>query len=71
MNANQPQNRSQRVNINELIEKVQSKKELYNFLIQDCEAYLPKLDTVNIFFLKAITRGSKDVSVSSHYLDSM
>lgn len=41
-----------RVNIHELTEKFQSKKEVYNFLSQDCEAYLPKVDTINIFFLK-------------------
>lgn len=41
-----------RVNIHELTEKFQSKKEVYNFLTQDCEAYLPKVDSINIFFLK-------------------
>jgi hypothetical protein len=35
---------------------MQSKKEVYNFLAMECEAYLPKLDTVNIFFLKEIMR---------------
>ena len=43
------------------MEKVQSKKDVYNFLMQECEAYLPKMDTVNIFFLKQITRGQKEV----------
>lgn len=61
MNVNQPLNRIERVNINEVTEKMQSKKELYNFLSLDCEAYLPKIDTVNVFFIKAIIRGSKDV----------
>ncbi len=36
---------------------MQSKKELYNFLSLDCEAFLPKIDTVNVFFIKAIFRG--------------
>lgn len=45
----------------ELMEKVQSKRDVYTFLTQECEAYLPKLDTINIFFLKQITRGTKDV----------
>jgi len=45
------------------MEKIQSKKDVYNFLTQECEAYLPKMDTVNIFFLKQITRGTKEVSV--------
>ena len=47
------------------MEKVQSKRDVYNFLAQECEAYLPKMDTVNIFFLKQITRGTKDVSILS------
>ena len=47
------------------MEKVQSKRDVYNFLSQECEAYLPKMDTVNIFFLKQITRGNKDVSIIS------
>ena len=45
------------------MEKIASKRDVYNFLTQECEAYLPKLDTVNIFFLKQITRGAKDVSL--------
>ena len=28
----------------------------------ECEAYLPKMDTVNIYFLKQIARAAKDVS---------
>ena len=45
------------------MEKIASKRDVYNFLTQECEAYLPKLDTVNIFFLKQITRGAKEVSM--------
>ena len=52
----------EQVNINEVMEKMASKKDVHNFLTQECEAYLPKLDTVNIFFLKQITRGAKEVS---------
>jgi len=44
------------------MEKFQSKKEVFNFLAQDCGAYLPKVDTINIFFLKQIMMGNKDVS---------
>lgn len=62
MHQQQPQNRVERVNIHELMEKVSSKKDVHNFLTQECEAYLPKVDTVNIYFLKQITTGSKDVS---------
>ena len=53
----------EQVNIHELMEKVTSKRDVYNFLTQECEAYLPKMDTINIFFLKQITRGAKDVSI--------
>ena len=47
------------------MEKMASKRDVYNFLTLECEAYLPKVDTVNIFFLKQITRGAKEVSPSS------
>ena len=53
------------VNVNEVMEKMASKRDVYNFLTLECEAYLPKVDTVNIFFLKQITRGAKDVSTLS------
>jgi hypothetical protein len=58
---NQPQARLEPVNIHEVMEKMQSKRDVYNFLTHECEAYLPKLDTVNMHFLKQITRGAKDV----------
>ena len=57
MAQHQQQLRLEQVNVRELMEKVSSKKDVYNFLSQECEAYLPKMDTVNIFFLKQITRG--------------
>lgn len=47
--------------MNEIMEKIASKRDVYNFLTIECEAYLPKVDTVNIFFLKQITRGAKEV----------
>ncbi len=40
------------VNVNQLSAKMKSKKELYNFLLQDCQAYLPPMDTTNVYFLK-------------------
>ena len=52
MQQNQPQQRLEQVNVNHLIEKMQSKKDVYNFLSMECEAYLPKIDTINTFFLK-------------------
>jgi hypothetical protein len=54
----------ERVNVHDMISKFSSKKEVHTFLCQECEAYLPKVDTVNIFFLKLITRGEKNVSIS-------
>jgi hypothetical protein len=47
------------------MEKASNKKEIYNFLALECEAFLPKMDTVNIFFLKEIIRAEKEVRV--HY----
>jgi hypothetical protein len=49
------------VNINQLSAKVKSKKELYNFLVQDCQAYLPPIGSTNVYFFKAVIRGSKEV----------
>lgn len=62
MNQMQQQPKLERINIHELQEKASSKKEIYNFLTLECEAYLPKMDTVNIFFLKQIVRAAKDVN---------
>ena len=49
------QNRSmqlQQVNVNQLSAKIKSKRELYNFFLQDCQAYLPPMDGTNVYFLK-------------------
>ena len=51
----------QAVNVNQLSAKMKSKKELYNFLLQDCQAYLPPMDATNVYFLKQIMRGAKEV----------
>ena len=48
--------------LEEMKAKMKSKKELYNFLLQDCQAYLPPLDTTNVYFLKQIMRGNKEVN---------
>ncbi len=53
------------VNVNQLSAKVKSKKELYNFLLQDCQAYLPPMDGTNVYFLKEIMRGAKEVSLNN------
>ena len=47
----------QGVNVNQLNAKMKSKKELYNFLLQDCQAYLPPMDVTNVYFLKQVMRG--------------
>ena len=46
----------------QLSSKVKSKKELYNFLVQDCQAYLPPIGSTNVYFFKAIMRGEKEVA---------
>ena len=55
----------QAVNENQLSAKVKSKKELYNFLLQDCQAYLPPMDSTNAYILKQIMRGAKEVRIFS------
>ena len=45
--------------------KASSKKEIYNFLALECEAYLPKVDTINVHFLKQVVRAQKDVRIVS------
>ena len=58
----QPNNLS-RLSINELSSKMKSKKELYNFLLQDCQAYLPPMHSTNVYFLKQIMKAEKEVSI--------
>ena len=58
----------QAVNVNQLSAKMKSKKELYNFLLQDCQAYLPPMDSTNVYFLKQIMRGAKEVRIFSRLL---
>ena len=57
MTLAQPDHRLEQVNVHTVMEKVSSKRDVYNLLSQEGEAYLPKMDTVNIYFLKQITRG--------------
>ena len=40
------------INVNQLSSKMKSKKELYNFLLQDGQAYLPPMASTNVYFLK-------------------
>lgn len=62
MNQAQAAPRLEQVNVHSVMEKMQSKKDVFNFLTMECEAYLPKMDTINTYFLKQITSGKKDVS---------
>ena len=50
------------MNVLQLAEKCRSKKELYTFLIQDGKAFLPKIDSTNVYFFRQIISGKKDVS---------
>jgi hypothetical protein len=59
------QNKLSRVSINELSSKMKSKKELYNFLLQDCQAYLPPMHSTNVYFLKKIMKAEKEVSIEN------
>ena len=56
----------QAVNVNQFSAKMKSKKELYKFLLQDCQAYLPPKDSTNVYFFKQIMRGAKEVRIFSH-----
>ena len=49
--------------MNQLRAKMKLKKELYNFLLHDCQAYLPPMDATNIYLLKQIMRGAKEVKL--------
>ena len=61
MNPNAQQLGLARVNVHELMERFRSKKELYDFLCQDCKAYMPKIDSANVYFYKQVARGTKEV----------
>ena len=39
---------------------MKSKKELYNFLLQDCQVYQPPMDATDVYFLKQVMRGVKE-----------
>jgi hypothetical protein len=42
----------------------QIEKELYNFMVQDCQAFLPPLASTNVYFLRQVMRGEKEVCSS-------
>jgi hypothetical protein len=51
----------QGVNVNHLNSKMNSKKELFNFLLHDCLVYMPPMIATHMFFLLQIMRGPKEV----------
>ena len=50
------------------MERFRSKRELYNFLSEDCKAYLPRRDCCNVYYLKDVVSGKKEVSRPRAYL---
>jgi hypothetical protein len=60
MNNNLP--RTIPVNVGQIAEKCRSKKELYTFLTHDGHAYLPKIDSTNVYFFRQVMSGKKEVS---------
>jgi hypothetical protein len=59
---NSKTNTTSQVNVLDLQRRFRSKKEMYDFLVHDCKAFLPKINAVTIFFMKQITKADKDVS---------
>ena len=58
----QPNNANrQRVSVVEFAAKYRTKNEAYNFLSQDCEAYLPPKDTISIWHLRDMACGIKGI----------
>ena len=43
----------------EFAAKFSTKRECFNFLTLDCDAYLPHFDTVTIYFLKDLISGKR------------
>jgi hypothetical protein len=58
----QPQ-QLQQISVFELMNKFRSKREIYNFIAMDGQAYLPRYDSTNIYFLKQIMQGRKQVNL--------
>ena len=62
MNINMAvQGGNKQINVHHILEKFQTKTELYNFLTQDCKIYLPKLRATNVYFYKQLLKGEKKV----------
>ena len=50
-----------KVSIHDLSSRFKSKREMHTFLSNDGHAYLPKLESINIEFMKAVITGRKEV----------
>ena len=50
-----------KVSIHVLSSRFKSKREMHTFLSNDGHAYLPKLESINIEFMKAVITGRKEV----------
>ena len=48
-----------KINVKEFAAKAQSKREVYSLLTIDCKAYLPKYETITIYYLKDLLSGVK------------
>jgi hypothetical protein len=57
----QANNNMQAISVNQLSSKFKTKKKLYQFLVQDCQAFMPPLHSRKIYFFKSVMRGDKDV----------
>lgn len=44
-------------------EKFRTKKEIYDFLVFDVQAFLPPIQDVSTFFLKDLISGKKQVGI--------
>ena len=61
---NQNSTQLTKVNINEVQEKLGDKKSVYKFLTQDCNVFMPKIGSTNVYFFKQIARSQKQVRLS-------
>ena len=60
MDANQPHvSANVKVSAKTFAAKFKSKREVYNMLTVDAKAYLPKYETITIYFLKDLISGTK------------
>jgi hypothetical protein len=54
-----PQNQLVRVPVSQVAAKFSTKKEVFDFLTRECDAYCPDKNTVTIWHLRDMANGSK------------